>query len=254
MTPPRTPPGAGRGGSATPRSRQGGRPARSTGRSKESRAARPVPRSRTLESPRPAAPGRAATARRPVAAKTTAKGRPSPRAHATGGGGPRRPKGPTSRWSQRPGRPQRLVPPHRRMRTLLVAVAFVLSIFAAQLVRIQGFDASAVAAEARKQRTATVAIPALRGQILSSDGVVLAASQERITVVADLTAICTYQTKKNKCDDASSGQAVGKAAAALAPLLKPCSVGRRFRECRRLRDAPVHAPRGPAASASDSSR
>ena len=105
------------------------------------------------------------------------------------------------------------------MRTLLVAVAFVLSIFAAQLVRIQGFDASAVAAEARKQRTATVAIPALRGQILSSDGVVLAASQERITVVADLTAICTYQTKKNKCDDASSGQAVGKAAAALAPLL-----------------------------------
>ncbi|CCH69706.1 putative cell division protein FtsI/penicillin-binding protein [Phycicoccus elongatus Lp2] len=105
------------------------------------------------------------------------------------------------------------------MRTLLIAVAFVLSIFAAQLVRIQGFDASAVAAEARKQRTATVAIPALRGQILSSDGVVLAASQERITVVADLTAICTYQTKKNKCDDASSGEAVGKAAAALAPLL-----------------------------------
>ena len=107
------------------------------------------------------------------------------------------------------------------MRTLLVAVAFVLSIFAAQLVRIQGFDASAVAAEARKQRTATVAIPALRGQILSSDGVVLAASQERITVVADLTAICTYQTKKNKCDDASSGQAVGKAAGCPGPAPGP---------------------------------
>ena len=60
------------------------------------------------------------------------------------------------------------------MRTLLTVVTFVLTIFAAQLIRIQGFDASSVAAEARAQRTAVVAIPSLRGTIRSSDGVVLA--------------------------------------------------------------------------------
>jgi cell division protein FtsI (penicillin-binding protein 3) len=109
--------------------------------------------------------------------------------------------------------------PVRRVRGLLLAVTFVLTIFAAQLVRIQGFDASSVAAEARAQRTATVAIPALRGTITSSDGVVLAQSQERITIVADPTAVCTYQTKKNTCDPATSDAAVTKAAEALAPLL-----------------------------------
>ena len=109
--------------------------------------------------------------------------------------------------------------PVRRVRGLLLAGTFVLTIFAAQLVRIQGFDASSVAAEARAQRTATVAIPALRGTITSSDGVVLAQSQERITIVADPTAVCTYQTKKNTCDPATSDAAVTKAAEALAPLL-----------------------------------
>jgi len=105
------------------------------------------------------------------------------------------------------------------MRTLLTVVTFVLTIFAAQLIRIQGFDASSVAAEARAQRTAVVAIPSLRGTIRSSDGVVLASSQERITVVADPTSVCTYQTRKNVCEEATTDAAVTKAAQALAPLL-----------------------------------
>ncbi len=106
------------------------------------------------------------------------------------------------------------------MRGLTVATIFVFSIFAAQLLRIQGFDSSAVAAEALEQRTEKVTIPALRGKITSSDGVVLASSRARETVVADPTAVCTYKQKdKKKCDPAMSGVAVDLAAKALAPLL-----------------------------------
>lgn len=106
------------------------------------------------------------------------------------------------------------------MRGLTVATIFVFSIFAAQLLRIQGFDSSAVAAEALEQRTEKVSIPALRGKITSSDGVVLASSRARDTVVADPTAVCTYKQKDKKaCDPATSGVAVDLAAKALSPLL-----------------------------------
>ena len=95
------------------------------------------------------------------------------------------------------------------MRGLTVAVLFVFSIFAAQLLRIQGFDSSAVAAEALEQRTEKVVIPALRGKITSADGVVLASSRARETVVADPTAVCTYQQKNKKtCDPATAAAAV----------------------------------------------
>lgn len=107
------------------------------------------------------------------------------------------------------------------MRGLTVAVLFVFSIFAAQLLRIQGFDSSAVAQEALDQRIGQpLVLPALRGNITSSDGVVLASSRARETVVADPTAVCTYKQKdKKKCDPATSGIAVDLAAKALAPLL-----------------------------------
>lgn len=109
------------------------------------------------------------------------------------------------------------------MRGLTVGVLFVFSIFAAQLLRIQGFDSAAVAQEALDQRTEKVAIPALRGKITSSDGVVLASSRARETVVADPTAVCFYKNRPKKgqttCDPATKGEAVDAAAAALAPLL-----------------------------------
>ena len=105
------------------------------------------------------------------------------------------------------------------MRGLTVATLFVFSIFAAQLLRIQGFDSSAVAAQALEQRTEKVTIPALRGKITSSDGVVLASSRARDTVVADPTAVCTYKQKDRKCDQATSGVAIDLAAKALSPLL-----------------------------------
>ncbi|KGN33391.1 cell division protein FtsI [Knoellia sinensis KCTC 19936] len=106
------------------------------------------------------------------------------------------------------------------MRGLTVAVLFVFSIFAAQLLRIQGFDSAAVAEEALKQRTEKVVIPALRGKITSSDGVVLASSRARETVVADPTAVCHYKQEHAKtCSPVTMGAAVDAAATALAPLL-----------------------------------
>ena len=100
-----------------------------------------------------------------------------------------------------------------------MASLFVLSVFAAQLVRIQGFDAEAVAQEAQVKRAAEQIIPAMRGRVLASDGTVLASSVVREVVVADQQAVCTYGTRENTCDPATSAWAVQKAATQLAPLL-----------------------------------
>ena len=105
------------------------------------------------------------------------------------------------------------------MRFLTVATLFVLSIFGAQLVRIQGFDAHAVAEEAQLKREAAQIIPAMRGQILASDGTVLASSVVREVVVADQTAVCTFGTKKPTCAPETSAAAIQEAATELAPLL-----------------------------------
>ncbi len=103
---------------------------------------------------------------------------------------------------------------------MTLAVLFVFSIFATQLVRLQGLDSAAVATEALRQRTTLPDIlPALRGDILSSDGVVLAAGVVRQTVAVDQKAVCTYGTGKDTCDPATAPTAIAAAAAKLAPLL-----------------------------------
>jgi len=102
---------------------------------------------------------------------------------------------------------------------MTVAVLFVFSVFGAQLVRLQGLDSSAVAAEALAQRTADEVIPATRGTIRSSDGVVLASSVLRETVAVDQTAVCTYETGQQTCTADGSPSAISAATAKLAPLL-----------------------------------
>jgi len=99
---------------------------------------------------------------------------------------------------------------------MVVAVLFVFSIFAAQLLRLQGFDASATSADALSSRMATVAIPAMRGRILDSQGTVLASSIERRTVTVDQTAVVEY---KKTVDGVYTQVGVAGAAADLAPLL-----------------------------------
>jgi len=102
------------------------------------------------------------------------------------------------------------------MRTMTVAVLFVFSIFGAQLMRLQGFDASAVSKDAQTNRTATVPLVALRGSIVDRNGTVLASSIERRTVTVDQTAVPHY---KKKVDGVLTTVGVAGAATDLSPLL-----------------------------------
>ncbi len=143
--------------------------------------------------------------------------RPDPadaRAPRPGGGGSGRPPRPPQRPRRR--RTVAVANPHRRVRFILVAAIFVFTVFGAQLLRVQAFDASKTQAAALDKRLATTVTPALRGQILDRNGVVLASSVERKTVYADQKVVPTYSTKVD-----GSRQTVGVvgAAAALAPLL-----------------------------------
>ena len=99
---------------------------------------------------------------------------------------------------------------------MTVAVLFVFSIFGAQLLRLQGFDAAAVSKDAQSSRTATVALPAMRGSIVDRDGTVLASSIERRTVTVDQTAVPEY---RKKVDGVLTKVGVDGAAEDLAPLL-----------------------------------
>jgi cell division protein FtsI (penicillin-binding protein 3) len=99
---------------------------------------------------------------------------------------------------------------------LFLTGLFVLSLFCAQLFRLQALDSSAVAHAALKSRLSIVAVPALRGNITASNGDVLATSIERRVVTADQTAVTTYRKKVN-----GVGVTLGVAgvAADLAPIL-----------------------------------
>lgn len=137
------------------------------------KAAAPRPAAKRPAAKRPAA--KRPAAKRPAAKRTgpPPRGpRPSPVAPVPAGGNPR-----------------------ARMRALTLATLVVLSLFAAQLVRIQGFDSDAVAADALRQRTQTEAIPAHRGTIYDTNDTVLAQSQERRTVIVDQTAVPEYEKR-----------------------------------------------------------
>jgi len=102
------------------------------------------------------------------------------------------------------------------VRGILVLSTVIFSLFAAQLVRIQGLDASAVAAQAFDERNRTEVLPALRGQIVDRNGVVLAQSIERRTVTVDQTAVPEYT---RRIDGVRTKVGVKGAAEVLSPLL-----------------------------------
>ncbi|MDQ1535753.1 MAG: hypothetical protein QOE58_146, partial [Actinomycetota bacterium] len=112
---------------------------------------------------------------------------------------------------------QGVVHPERRVRFLLLVGLFVLSLCGAQLFRLQALDSSATATAALKTRLSIVTVPALRGNIAASNGVVLATSIERRNVFADQTAVPTY---RKLVSGARATVGVAGAAADLAPLLK----------------------------------
>ena len=87
-----------------------------------------------------------------------------------------------------PARPRRRIPrgnPRRRLGITLLAVIFVLSLFAGRLVQLQGIESTTYKRLANKQREKTIILPALRGSITAADGQVLAMTVETYLVYAD---------------------------------------------------------------------
>jgi cell division protein FtsI (penicillin-binding protein 3) len=117
----------------------------------------------------------------------------------------------------------RLGHPHRRARALFIGVCIVLSLFAAQLLRLQALDASAMAAEALGSRQITHTLKAMRGDILDRSGVPLATSVERYDISVDQRVVCLYEQKPapSGCGgtDPAAAAGVERAVLALAPVL-----------------------------------
>jgi len=88
-------------------------------------------------------------------------------------------------------RPRRshLGDPRRRTRAVALIVFFVLSLFAGRLVQLQAIDGSAYAATAVQERLRTVTVPATRGTITDTNGVVLATSVKAYNVTVDQTQV-----------------------------------------------------------------
>ncbi|MBW8481014.1 peptidoglycan D,D-transpeptidase FtsI family protein [Actinomadura parmotrematis] len=139
-----------------PAARRQGRPARS--------GAVPPPRGSAKGAPRPPQGG-TRTATRPAA-------RPAP---------PRRPP--------RPRVPFRRRDPMKRLNVTLLAIAFVLSLFAGRLVQLQTIESGQYSEEARKQRLREITLPAVRGDITDAQGNALAMTVEARGVYADPSVI-----------------------------------------------------------------
>jgi len=73
----------------------------------------------------------------------------------------------------------------RRLNLTLLALAFVISVFAGRLVQIQGIQSARYAAEAEQERMKQISIPAVRGSITASNGAVLAMTVQTDSVIAD---------------------------------------------------------------------
>ncbi|MDV3222594.1 penicillin-binding protein 2 [Intrasporangium sp.] len=108
-----------------------------------------------------------------------------------------------------------LANPRARARGIFVVILFIFTLFGAQLLRIQAFDASATQAAALSKRLIKLHTPAMRGQILDTNGQVLADSVERFTIAADPVAIQCYVKVRGEC----GSQGVHQAAVDLSPML-----------------------------------
>ncbi len=64
-------------------------------------------------------------------------------------------------------------------------MAFLLSVFAARLIQLQGFESARFRTAANHERLATIKVRAVRGSVTSSDGTVLAMTVETENVYAD---------------------------------------------------------------------
>jgi len=83
--------------------------------------------------------------------------------------------------------PLRRGDPVRRLRTALLCIAFVLSLFAGRLVQLQGMQSARYRTLAQHQRLSTIPLAAVRGEITAADGSILAMTVQTDLVYADPT-------------------------------------------------------------------
>ncbi|MGB5951467.1 MAG: penicillin-binding transpeptidase domain-containing protein, partial [Ornithinimicrobium sp.] len=83
--------------------------------------------------------------------------------------------------------------PGRRVAMLLLGTCIVFSLFAAQLVRLQGLDAASVSAAAVDDRLKQITIAAPRGSINDRSGEPMALDIERKHITADPVNVATYE-------------------------------------------------------------
>jgi cell division protein FtsI (penicillin-binding protein 3) len=103
---------------------------------------------------------------------------------------PRRPTSPARQAAPRKApRSRRVKDPRRRLVTVGVLVAMIMSLFAGRLVQLQGVEAAAYAATAEAERLRTVTIAATRGAITDAHGIALATTVDAVNVTADQTQI-----------------------------------------------------------------
>ncbi|GAA4717470.1 cell division protein FtsI (penicillin-binding protein 3) [Promicromonospora umidemergens] len=112
----------------------------------------------------------------------------------------------------RPGRPE------VRQRWLVGLAVVVVLVFLVRLVHVQLIEGPSLAAKAEAARTATAVTPAHRGDITDANGVTLATSVDRYTVVADPKAIKDFRGTGRPHVD---GRRVEDGALGIAQLLAP---------------------------------
>src|SRR5690606_728610 len=154
---------------------------------------------RAGDSPRPAggrartetgAGGASAKRKRRTGAEPRKTSPGSAAARGSAGGGPRGPRsgGPGRRPpGRRPGVriPFRRRDPLKRLNVMLLAVAFVLSLFAGRLVQLQTIESGVYTEQAIRQRLQKITLPAIRGDITDAQGHPLAMTVEARAVYAD---------------------------------------------------------------------
>jgi cell division protein FtsI (penicillin-binding protein 3) len=79
----------------------------------------------------------------------------------------------------------RCVSPARRLNITILVIAFIMSVFAARLVQLQGLESAQLSSAAARQAMKPISIPAVRGSIISSNGTMLAMTVQTDTVTAD---------------------------------------------------------------------
>ncbi|GAB2502460.1 cell division protein FtsI [Promicromonospora xylanilytica] len=193
---------------ATPQRKQGAAPQRK----QPAPQGRPAPQ-RKNASAKGAQPKRTSPTRTQPRATSTRLGLQAPEG---GRKGPAQPRPARSRVARplppRPGRPE------IRQRWLVGLAAVVVLVFLVRLVHVQLIEGPSLAAEAEAARTATAVTPAHRGDITDANGVTLATSVDRYTVVADPKAIKDFSGAGRPHVD---GRKVEDGALGIAQLLAP---------------------------------